>query len=38
VVAIGVADATDVDVDDGIAVVAVLDEKGRGIYGKYISE
>ena len=25
-------------IDNGIAVVAVLDEKGRGIYGKYISE
>ena len=24
--------------DNGISVVAVLDEKGRGIYGKYISE
>ena len=24
--------------DNGIAVVAVLDEKGRGIYGKYISD
>ncbi|MBQ2876625.1 MAG: GTPase HflX [Clostridia bacterium] len=24
--------------DDGIRVVAILDEKGRGVYGKYIAE